>query len=205
MLTAARNNFWLLMIGVGAASMSGAAVLLHAFANVHLASSTMVLAPASLVILLCAATWSKERSREIFVQRLAGGLFSGLMGLVAYDLLRWLILISGTVPFNPFRAIEVLGLLILNAPADTWGTRVAGWLFHIWNGLAFGVMYTLAVGRGRWWWAVIWSLALEGAMLSTYPSMFRMALDWPFITISVIGHLSYGLALGFTARGAIKE
>jgi hypothetical protein len=200
-----QNSFLTLAIGVGAASMSGLAILLHAFAGVHLAFSIIVLAPMTVLALLCLFTRAQPRSREIFVQRFAGGFFAGFMGLLAYDMVRWLILISGTVPFNPFRAIEVFGLLILQTDVDTWLTKTAGWLFHIWNGLAFAVMFTLALGRGRLWWAIAWSLVLETAMLSTYPSMFRIMLDWPFFAVSFIGHLAYGLALGLAARGAVKE
>ena len=171
----------------------------------HLAFSVMVFAPLTLVIILCVWVSAKPGNRDIFLQRLVGGLFAGFMGLVAYDTARWLILISGMVPFNPFRAIEVFGLLILKTDVDSWLTKTVGWLFHIWNGLSFAVMYTLAVGRGRLWWAIVWGLVLEIAMVSTYPSLFRILLDWPFIAVSLIGHLAYGTALGLAAKGAVKE
>jgi hypothetical protein len=139
-----RSAFWTLIVGGIAASLSGVAILLHAFAGVHLAFSVMVLVPLSLIIILCLSVGTKPRSRRIFLQRLAGGLFAGFMGLVAYDSARWLILISGTVPYNPFRSIEVFGLLILKADVDSWLTKTVGWLFNIWNGLSFAVMFTLA-------------------------------------------------------------
>jgi hypothetical protein len=200
-----RSAFWTITVGGTAASLSGVAILLHAFGGVHLAFSVIVLAPLTLIIILCLGVGAKPRSRQIFLQRLVGGLFAGFMGLVAYDVARWLILISGTVPFNPFRAIEVFGLLILRADVDSWLTKAVGWLFHLWNGLSFAVMFTLAVGRGRLWWAIGWSLVLEVAMLSTYPSLFRILLDGPFITVSLIGHLAYGIGLGLAAKGAVKE
>jgi hypothetical protein len=178
---------------------------LEAFGGVHLAFSIMILTPLTLIIILCLCLGPKPRSRQIFIQRLAGGLFAGCMGVLAYDTARWLILISGTVPFNPFRAIEVFGLLILKADVDSWLTKVVGWVFHIWNGLSFAVMYTLAVGRGRVWWAIGWGLILEVSMVSTYPSLFRILLDWQFVTVSFIGHVAYGTTLGLAAKGAVKE
>jgi hypothetical protein len=196
---------WTLAIGIIAASLSGVAILLEAFGGVHLAFSIMVVTPLTLIIILCLCLGPKPRSRQIFIQRLVGGLFAGSMGLLAYDTARWLILISGTVPFNPFRAVEVFGLLILKADVDSWLTKIVGWVFHIWNGLSFAVMYTLAAGRGRLWWAIGWGLILEVAMVSTYPSLFRILLDWQFVTVSLIGHLAYGTALGLAAKGAVKE
>ena len=178
--------------------------MLHAFGAVHLGFSVIVFAPATVVAILSLAARAQQRNREILLQRLGAGVFAGCMGLLAYDSVRWLILISGTVPFNPFRTIEVFGLLILKTDVDTWLTKTVGWLFHVWNGLSFAVMYTLAVGRGRVWWALAWSVTLEVAMLSTYPSIFRIALDWPFVVVSLVGHIAYGIGLGFTARGAVK-
>jgi len=199
-----RSAFAALAIGVIAASLSGLAVLLHAVGAVHLGFSVIVFAPATVVLILLIATRKERHARAIFLQRLAGGLFAGFIGVIVYDAVRWLVLISGFVPFNPFRAIEVFGLLILRTDVDTWLTKTVGWLFHIWNGLSFAVMYTLALGRGHIWWAIGWSLMLEIAMLSTYPSMFRIILDWPFVAVSLIGHLAYGVGLGVTARGAVK-
>ena len=172
--------------------------------GVHMAFTVIVMAPLSVVILLALAAWSRKQGEEIFIQRLAGGLFAGFMGLVAYDVVRWIILISGMVPFNPFRAIEVFGLLILKTDAATWLTKSVGWAFHIWNGLSFAVMFTLAFGCGTVLLALAWSLVLEVAMLASYPSMFRIKLEWPFISVSLAGHIAYGLALGYAARGAVK-
>jgi hypothetical protein len=202
---AEQGVIWVSAVGVVAGSLSGIAVLLHAFGGVHLAFSVIVAAPMAVVMILCVAVRAHPRARDIFIQRLAAGIFAGCMGLIAYDGVRWLVKISGTVPFNPFRVIEVFGLLILRVDVDTNLTKSVGWLFHIWNGVSFALMYTLAVGRGRLSWAIAWSLALELAMVSAYPSMFRIMLDWPFITMSLVGHVAYGIALGFTARGAVKE
>ena len=199
-----QTRFWILAIGVVAASLDGVAILLHAWAGVHMAFTVIVMAPLSVVILLALAAWSRKQGEEIFIQRLAGGLFAGFMGLVAYDVVRWIILISGMVPFNPFRAIEVFGLLILKTDAATWLTKSVGWAFHIWNGLSFAVMFTLAFGCGTVLLALAWSLVLEVAMLASYPSMFRIKLEWPFISVSLAGHIAYGLALGYAARGAVK-
>ena len=69
---------------------------------------------------------AQRPGREIFVQRLVSGLFAGFVGLVAYDGVRWLILLSGIVPFDPFRVIEGFGLLILRADAETWLTKTVG-------------------------------------------------------------------------------
>lgn len=195
----------LLGIGIVTASFSGLALLLHAFAGVHVAFTVVVMVPLTVVLLGAVIAMKRIQGREVFLQRVWAGVFAGVMGLIAYDLIRWLIMVTGIVSFDPFRAIEVFGLLILKTDVDTLTTKTIGWLFHTWNGLAFAVMYTLAFGRGKIWLAVVWSLVLEAAMVATYPSLFRIKLDAPFLIISIIGHIAYGLALGYVARGAVKR
>jgi hypothetical protein len=102
--------------------------------------------------------------------------------------IRPLVVLIGLPGFNPFRPIEQFGLLILDEREDTVRTKVVGWVFHIWNGLSFAAMYTLAVGRGRPLWGLGWAMLLEIATLAAYPSLFRITLSAPFILISLIGH-----------------
>jgi hypothetical protein len=187
-----------------AASGSGAAILLHALHWMTLSYSIIILAPLTVILLAAALVrWGRGRE-EVLLGRLQGGLIAGVFGLIAYDLIRLAILGLGVVGFNPFRPIEVFGLLILDRYQDTTLTKVVGWSFHIWNGLSFAAMYTLAVGPGRLLWAVLWAMMLEATMIATYPSMFRVALDVPFLVVSFVGHLAYGLAIGEAARRVVS-
>jgi hypothetical protein len=139
----------------------------------------------------------------VLLNRLAAGLLAGAVGLVLYDFIR-LAFLAAHLPFNPFRPIEVYGLLILDRYQDTTLTKAVGWAFHIWNGLAFAIMYTLSVGRGRLGWALAWAMTLEVAMLASYPSLFGIIRDWAFVTVTMAGHTGYGIGLHATARRAVK-
>lgn len=205
MMDAASNRRWVLAIAIGAASLSGLALLLHAFAGWKIAFSLTVLGPLTAVLGLSAHALARPEVRPVFLQRLWAGAFAGFIGLLAYDGGRALILLLGIVPFNPFRAIEKFGLLITDSDVDTTWTKTLGWLFHTWNGLGFGAMFTLAFGRGTIFRAVAWSMLLESAMIATYPSLFRIQLDWPFLSMSILGHLFYGLALGWTAKRVVEQ
>lgn len=191
-----------LLVAFLAASASGAVIIVHALGWVTLSYSVSILAPLTLFLFL--ALWIRSgRGREdVFMNRLVGGVKAGAVGLAAYDVVRLVILLAG-VPFNPFRPIEVYGLLILDAPEDTALTKTVGWAFHFWNGLAFATMYTLALGKGRVLWAVGWAMLLEIALVSTYPSIFRLLVDWPLLVVSVVGHIGYGLGIGLTAKRVV--
>jgi hypothetical protein len=194
-----------LIIGFLAAATSGLAILLYAGGFLSLPASLTVLAPLTAIVFLVLLVRSGRAESDTFRERFRGGLLAGLAGLVAYDLIRLVILLTGMVPFNPFRPIEVYGLWILDRQADDGMTKAAGWALHIWNGLGFALMYTMAVGAGRIGWAVLWAMTLEAMMLATYPSMFRISLAWPLISISLIGHAAYGMAVGYVARRTIKS
>ncbi len=192
-----------MIVGFLAASSSGAAILLHAFGWVTLTYTVTLLAPLTAMLFLVFLVYSKRWREQEFLSRLQGGLIAGALGLAAYDLVRLLVLLAG-VSFNPFRPIEVYGLLILNRYHDTPLTKAVGWAFHVWNGFSFAVMYTMAVGRGRILWGLGWGLLLEAAMLASYPSMFHILLGWRFVTVSLAGHAAYGLTIGSTARKVVS-
>lgn len=205
-MTAAWRTFWQtpsLVIAFIAASLSGAGIILHALGWVTLTYTVTILAPLAAVVFVSLLVRAGRGREEVLLNRVAVGLLAGAIGLLAYDLVRVIVMLAG-VPFNPFRPIEVYGLLILNRYEDSALTKAVGWGFHIWNGLSFALMYTLTAGRGRMLWAIGWGLALEMTMLVTYPSIFRLLLDWAFVLISFTGHLAYGGAMGLTARRFVK-
>jgi hypothetical protein len=201
------TEFWRrpsLMIAFVAASTSGVVILLHALGWITLAYSIQIVSPLALFLFVGLLVGSGRGREDVLMDRMRGGLIAGTFGLVAYDVIRLLVLWSGLVPFNPFRPIEVYGLLITDAPADTVLTKTLGWAFHLWNGLSFAMMYTLVFGKGRLLWAFGWAMLLELMMVASYPSIFRMVADWAFVTVGSIGHVAYGLTLGWTARRVVK-
>ena len=113
-----RPSTWL---AVAAASLSGVCVLVAAFGIITMGTSVILLAPLSALLLGGVAVRAGKAHEQILLSRLWGGVVAGFAGLVAYDLIRLLVLLTGLVPFNPFRPIEVFGLLILDRYEDIHG------------------------------------------------------------------------------------
>jgi hypothetical protein len=193
-----------LLVAFLAASTSGLAILLYAAGWMTMTYSVTILAPLTALTFVGLFVNARGAWEDVFLQRITGGLIAGLAGLVAYDMVRYLILLSRLASFNPFRPIEVYGLLILDRTQDSALTKAVGWAFHVWNGLSFAVMYTLAVGRGRVLWAIGWGMLLELATIATYPSMFRITLGREFLMMSLTGHFFYGWAVGLATRRAVR-
>jgi hypothetical protein len=192
------------LVGIAAAFTSVLALLLHMAGWIRMPFTLGFLSTPALVLLAVLAVYARRADESIFLNRLLVGLAAGFAALVAYDLIRLAVIATGWFTFNPFRPIEVFGLLIVDQYEDTFWSRFAGWTYHLWNGLSFGVIYTLAVGRGRLIYGVAWGLILEVGTLVSYPSFFRFLADSSFLTVSMIGHVTFGLVLGAVARRWVR-
>lgn len=188
-------------IAAGCASLSGAALLFHAAGLVRMPFFITFFSVPAAMALLAYRVWLWRSDPNWLGQRLWAGCWIGFVGTLAYDGIRQLIVWTRLYSFNPFRIIVLLGTLITGAPESSRAAITAGWVYHFWNGISFGVLYVVAAGRGRWYWAVAWGLCLELVMLLTYPNLFGLGpWNWGFMGTSLIGHLAYGFTLGYFAQ-----
>jgi hypothetical protein len=51
---------------------------------------------------------------------------------------------------------------LYHAPLDAF---IAGGLWHFWNGATFGIIYALLIGKGKWWYGMIWAVVIEMVMM----------------------------------------
>ena len=103
--------------------------------------------------------------------------------------------------FDPFRSHPNFGALILDTSPATSAAHIAGWAYHFWNGISFGIIFVMLAGGARFYYALVWALALETATVTIYPNVFDISRsDWMFVAVSFIGHAVYGLTLGVLGR-----
>lgn len=84
---------------------------------------------------------------------------------------------------------------------------IAGILWHFWNGATFGIVYALFIGKGKWWYGVIWGFIIElGMMLAPWIIMMKGPfgighLDgYNIFVISLIAHVAFGVVLGLLVQ-----
>ena len=89
---------------------------------------------------------------------------------------------------------------LYHAPLDAF---MAGALWHFWNGAAFGIIYALVIGKGRWWYGMIWAFIIEVVMmLAPYLIMMKGPFGIEYMdgynlfVITLIAHLAFGAVLG---------
>ncbi|GFN41010.1 MAG: hypothetical protein IH813_05220 [Thaumarchaeota archaeon] len=93
---------------------------------------------------------------------------------------------------------------LYHAPLDAF---MAGALWHFWNGATFGIVYALVIGKGKWWYGMIWAFIIEiGMMLAPYLIMMKGPFGiehmdgYNLFVITLIAHLAFGAVLGILVQ-----
>ncbi len=89
---------------------------------------------------------------------------------------------------------------LYHAPIDAF---MVGALWHFWNGATFGIIYALLIGKGKWWYGLIWAFIIEMVMmLAPYLIMMKGPFGiehmdgYNLFVITLIAHLAFGAVLG---------
>ncbi len=172
-------------------------MLAQVYGLVDLHSSALFIALPCCLALLGIWLWTKQTERKVLAEALTIGFVGGLLGTLAYDLVRIPPLLSGQRIFAP---ISAYGVWIADAGSSSRWTELLGWSYHFSNGLTFGIMYTLWLRKRHWAWAILWGLVLETiALVSPFGRIFYLVGNYQAIGIAYFGHIAYGLPLGWLA------
>ena len=188
-----------IVLGVGMAGTSGAAVLAHTFGPVPMSFTVPFVVFPSASILVGAMLTRQGRFARLhrFSELVMRGALVGLGATLIYDAVRPLLVTALGLTFDPYRAIPIFGTLITGLPATDPASLAAGWIYHFWNGISFGMMFALVRPRGGIAWGVAWALALQGLMMLAYPALLQARLDDPgFMASGLIGHSIWGIVVG---------
>jgi hypothetical protein len=122
-------------------------------------------------------------------------LLVGALGLGAYDLTRWTVVLLFGSSINPFEAFPVFGELLTGSESErlNW---VAGTGYHIFNGIGFAIFYVIMFGERGVRAGLLWAFALEAATLAIYPGWLDIRARGEFTAVSLSGHVAYGAAIG---------
>lgn len=89
---------------------------------------------------------------------------------------------------------------------------IAGVLWHFWNGATFGIVYSLLIGKGKWWYGLTWGFIIEiGMMLAPWLIMMKGPFGIQYMdgynifVISLVAHLAFGAVLGILVQRWKKD
>ena len=189
-------------VGALAGLSSGAALMVSIIGGWPLSISVVFIVFPGLVALVAISASLRREQQALFLSRLRVGLLAGALATAGYDGIRLLLEQLGLVPGHSFLAIPLFGTGLTGHPPTDLVAVVAGWAFHVTNGLGFAVAYTLVMAGRSWFFALAFALFLEVMMVSLYPGWLRVPLTKEFLSLTVAGHFVYGTTLGLIVRRA---
>jgi hypothetical protein len=146
------------------------------------------------LLLLIASTVRTVPAYSNLQRRIRLGAIAGVAGTIAYDLFRIPFALAGQRIFAP---IFSYGLLIDGGGMSSPWTDLAGWLFHLSNGVTFGIAYAVVMAGRHWGFGVLWGVVLEAvAFLGPFTDIYGLTGKWVSIGIAFAAHVAYGLPLG---------
>lgn len=172
------------------------ALVAHIFSLLEMRFFLAFVGAPSVVLLFVLAAYAKRINAEAVVSALVLGLIGGVLGTFVYDGVRYALTASGVFDYDGFTAIYIFGGWITGTEPTTTEAAVAGWTYHFWNGISFGLFYALLFGGRHWMIGVLYGVLMELMMLGLFPFFLQVTDRVDFVALSLVGHLFYGLVLG---------
>jgi hypothetical protein len=165
----------------------------------------------SLVLLVLVWVMAKSLGMTRLTNRIWTGVWVGAATTAALDVIRLTGFQMGLMPGNMPRMFGVL-LLDQMALGPSTLSDFVGSLYHYWVSACFGLTYTLLVGKSRWWGGLVWGLIIELGMMTTPPMVvamdtgyFGLKQGYGLLTVSLIAHIAYGIALGLLLERYVRH
>jgi Family of unknown function (DUF6789) len=177
-------------------SSGGAVVVTIVLGGESLLWPTVVLVAGTAMTAVALAWRLPGGVRRALARRVRVGLLAGLAATAAYDAVRYLVVAATSWSVRPFQAFALFGQLLVGHDAPAGVQYLAGTGFHLLNGLGFAVGYAVVVRRPGVVSAIAWALVLEAFTIALYPSWLGLTAVGEFVSVSLLGHLAYGAALG---------
>jgi hypothetical protein len=198
--TTPQTRRWLRWSGVLCASLSLTALVFHLLGVMAMPYFLEFFAVPAFLLLFALAAYARRVRAELFLNGLLVGSLGGLVATVVYDGVRFLIHQTHLFGYTGFVPILMFGSWITGRPVASAAAATAGWIYHYWNGVSFGIMYALTLGRRHWLFGVGYGILMECFMLGLFPLFLKVSSKIDFIAVSMIGHIFYGAVLGASVQ-----
>ena len=181
------------LAGLALAATSIGALLAQMYGLASMATfGRYVTAPGTVALVVLASV--RRPGLEEVQRRIRVGVVAGVVGVIGYDVVR---IPFAAIGMRVFAPIDSYGLMLSGQHMASPGSNTLGWLFHLSNGVTFGVIYALVAARRHWIFGVAWGLVLESAaFLGPFTAMYGLSGQTEAIVVAYGAHLAYGYPLG---------
>lgn len=199
-----RDGILFTVLGVGAL-FSGAALVSHIVAGFSLPLALTL--TATIFVLAVGLAWRRaSREERVRLARLIKvGLLSGLLATVAYDASKFALSQWDTSSYNPFEAIRLFGMALVDSSTLESMVYTTGTAFHVLNGVSFGVGYCFLFGHRGILAGIAYGLFLELFQLMLFPGWLDIRFYREFVQISSFSHVVYGAVLGLSCQYGLRD
>ena len=144
---------------------------------------------------------SRYTGLKDFSKLIQNGFLAGIVGTVGLEIVREIGYHLGGMPGD---MPKLLGVLLLNrfAQGPDALSNILGWSYHFWNGVSFGIIYSIVFGRGRKWLGILYAVIIGiGFMMSPAAialgvGRFGIDFGWGFPVTVLLAHIIFGFILG---------
>lgn len=158
-----------------------------------------------IAIVVALLVYARRAGLGCLSERLTLGLIGGILLTLALDMVRTGGVHLGYLPDS----ITMFGNMITGRPGmaePTLASYTLGAVYHLLNGISFGLIYAIVFGRSRWWGPVLFAALFVETGMMTLPPMakqfgpFGLAthdtlLSGYFLT-TLLAHIAMGITLG---------
>lgn len=140
--------------------------------------------------------------------RIAAGAAASFIASLGLDVVRLIGVSMGAFPGD---MPTMIGQMIVGRMSPDMGVRLAGYTYHLLNGMTFGIMYAILAGRAHWGWGLAWGLFFELGMMTLPPvpmmaGPFGIHGFWPGLFLAtLVAHVVYGVILGVLAERWVRD
>lgn len=137
-----------------------------------------------------------------FNKQLKNGFIGGIIGTAGLEIVREIGFHLGGMPGD---LPKLMGVLLLNQFASGPDTlsNIAGWSYHFWNGVSFGIIYSIIFGKGNKWTGIAYGILIgigfmmSPVVISLGVGQFGVDFGWGFFVTVILAHLAFGFLLGW--------
>jgi hypothetical protein len=175
---------------------TGIALIVHVVTTISLGLALIFLG-----VIVATASWLvwrrlPDNARQEILHRVGYGAIAGAAATPVYDLSRLIIVNLFHTAFWPFDIFPIFGQAIAGPQISFSVATTVGVVYHYANGIFFAIAYAIVFASRPWWTGILWALGLEALMLSIYPGWLHPKAFGEFVSISMFGHVAYGITLG---------
>lgn len=192
------------ILGVAPIS-TGAALVAYILAGFSLVLGLMF--AAVVIVAAVGLMWQRVgyEERGLVARTVGVGAVAGVIATAGYDVAKLALSRFDPVAYDPFAVLAVFGLAIAGPATSPPAAYLIGTIYHVLNGVAFGIGFAFLLGRRGIAAGVLYGLFLEVFMLALFPGWLKVQAFEEFARVSALSHVVYGALLGLLCERWLPE